>query len=131
LLPSGTRAQLSFGSKCEELNLSKSCPPCRNKWTSWSDGATSPKGQKLTFALESDGADLLAFLSLVAVGLGISLVPACMQGMALEGVVYRRLAGGAQPKVVLNLAARGGDPSPVVRRFLTLVRRAAREWPAA
>lgn len=74
---------------------------------------------------------VITALSLVAVGLGISLVPACMQRMALEGIVYRRLAGGAQPKVVLNLAARRGDPSPVVRRFLTLVRRAAREWPAA
>lgn len=70
-------------------------------------------------------------LSLVAVGLGISLVPACMQRMALEGIVYRRLKGGAQPTVVLNLAARRGDPSAVVRRFLALVRRAAREWPAA
>ena len=74
---------------------------------------------------------VITALSLVAVGLGISLVPACMQRMALEGIVYRRLTGGAQPKVVLNLAARRGDPSPVVRRFLTLVRRAAKEWPAA
>jgi DNA-binding transcriptional LysR family regulator len=69
-------------------------------------------------------------LSLVAAGLGISLVPACMQRMALEGVVYRGLRGAAQPTVVLNLGARRGDPSPVVRHFLTLVRRAAREWPA-
>jgi DNA-binding transcriptional LysR family regulator len=74
---------------------------------------------------------VISALSLVAVGLGVSLVPACMQRMALEGVVYRRLKGGAQPKVVLNLAARRGDPSPVVRRFLAIVRRAAREWPAA
>lgn len=74
---------------------------------------------------------VISALSLVAVGLGISLVPACMQRMALEGIVYRRLKGAAQPKVVLNLAARRGDPSAVVGRFLVLVRRAAREWPAA
>jgi DNA-binding transcriptional LysR family regulator len=73
---------------------------------------------------------VISALSLVAAGLGISLVPACMRRMALEGVVYRRLRGTAQPTVVLNLGARRGDPSPVVRRFLTLVRRAAREWRA-
>ncbi|WP_314964030.1 hypothetical protein, partial [Bradyrhizobium cosmicum] len=40
-----------FGSKCEELNLSKSRPPCLNKRTSWSDAATSPKGQAQTIVL--------------------------------------------------------------------------------
>jgi DNA-binding transcriptional LysR family regulator len=74
---------------------------------------------------------VISALSLVAAGLGSSLVPACMQRMALEGILYRRIAGGAQPKAVLNLAARRGDTSPVVRRFLTPVRRAAREWPTA
>ena len=69
---------------------------------------------------------VISALSLVAAGLGISLVPACMQRMALEGIVYRPLRGTA-PKVVLNLAARRGDPSPVVRRFLGLVRKGARE----
>jgi len=32
--------------KMQELNLSKSCLPSLNKRTSWSDAATSPKGQK-------------------------------------------------------------------------------------
>jgi len=75
--------------------------------------------------------ELQTALGLVAAGLGISLVPACMQRMALEGIVYRRLRGTAQPTVVLNLGARRGDPSPVVRNFLTLARRAARERPAS
>lgn len=69
-------------------------------------------------------------LSLVAAGLGISLVPASMQRMAMDCVAFRRLKGTAQPKVVLNLASPRGDPSPVVRHFLTLVRRAAKERPA-
>jgi DNA-binding transcriptional LysR family regulator len=68
-------------------------------------------------------------LSLVAAGLGVSLVPASMQRMVMDGVAYRRLKGAAQPKLVLNLTARRGDPSPVVRHFLTLVRRAARDRP--
>jgi DNA-binding transcriptional LysR family regulator len=62
-------------------------------------------------------------LSLVAVGLGISLVPASLQRMTIDGVTYRRLKGATQPKFVLHLASRRGDPSAVVRHFLNLVRR--------
>lgn len=64
-------------------------------------------------------------LSLVAVGLGVAVVPACMQRMTMDGVAYRRLRGVAQPKAVLNLASRRGESSPVVRNFVGLVRRAA------
>jgi DNA-binding transcriptional LysR family regulator len=67
-------------------------------------------------------------LSLVAAGLGISVVPASLQRMAMDGVTYRRLKGAAQPKAVLSLASRRGDPSAVVRHFLNLVRRAARNF---
>lgn len=69
-------------------------------------------------------------LSLVAVGLGITLVPACMQRMTMDGIAYRQLTGASQPKAVLNLASRRGDQSPVVRNFVNLVRRAARNFPA-
>jgi DNA-binding transcriptional LysR family regulator len=65
-------------------------------------------------------------LGLVAAGLGISLVPACMQRMNMDGVAYRRLKGPVQPKAVLNLASRRGDASAVVRQFLSLVKRAAK-----
>jgi len=67
-------------------------------------------------------------LSLVAAGLGISAVPASMQRMVMDGVAYRRLTGPNQPKAVLNLASRRGDPSAAVRHFLNLVRRAARTF---
>ena len=69
-------------------------------------------------------------LSLVAAGLGISAVPASMQRMVMDGVAYRRLKVPNQPKAVLNLASRRGDPSAVVRHFLNLVRRAARAFHA-
>lgn len=69
-------------------------------------------------------------LSLVAVGLGITLVPACMQRMTMDGIAYRRLKGASQPKAVLNLASRRGEASPVVRNFVNLVRRTARNFPA-
>jgi DNA-binding transcriptional LysR family regulator len=66
-------------------------------------------------------------LNLVAVGLGICLVPASLQQLHMDGVVYCRLKGPVQPKAILNLASRRGDPSSVVRNFLNLVRAAARK----
>jgi DNA-binding transcriptional LysR family regulator len=67
-------------------------------------------------------------LSLVAAGLGISLVPASLQRIHMDGVIYRRLRGAAVPKAPLLLASRRGDPSAVVRQFLSLVKRAAKEF---
>ena len=67
-------------------------------------------------------------LSLVAVGLGISLVPASLSHLYVDGVVYRRLKGSVQPKAPLDLASRRGDSSVVVRHFLKLVRQAARNF---
>jgi DNA-binding transcriptional LysR family regulator len=67
-------------------------------------------------------------LSLVAVGLGISLVPASLGHLYVDGVVYRRLRGSIQPKAPLDLASRRGDPSAVVRHFLKLVRQAAKDF---
>jgi DNA-binding transcriptional LysR family regulator len=69
-------------------------------------------------------------LSLVAVGLGISLVPACMQRMTMDGVTYRLLKGAALPNAVLNLGSRRAEASPVVRNFLALVQKAVRNFPA-
>ena len=64
-------------------------------------------------------------LSLVATGFGVTLVPASMRRMALEGVTYRDLAGAAQARAFLSIAARRDDSSGIVRNFVTLVRRAA------
>jgi DNA-binding transcriptional LysR family regulator len=65
-------------------------------------------------------------LSLVATGFGVTLVPASMRRLALDGVTYRDLAGAAQAKAFLSLAARRDDPSATVRHFVALVRSAAR-----
>lgn len=69
-------------------------------------------------------------LSLVAVGLGVSLVPASLRHMYMDGVAYCRLKGAIQPKTSLDLVSRRGDPSAVVRHFVSLVRRAAKEYPS-
>jgi DNA-binding transcriptional LysR family regulator len=70
-------------------------------------------------------------LSLVAAGIGISIVPWSLQRMNMDGVVYRALKGVHQPKALLNLASRRSDPSAVVGQFLHLVRRVARDLPNA
>src|SRR6266571_3738652 len=73
---------------------------------------------------------LASTLNLVAVGLGISFVPASLQRMNVDGVVYRRLKGPAQPKAPLHLASRRGAPSAAVQQFLNLVKRAAKGFSA-
>ena len=69
-------------------------------------------------------------LGLVAAGLGIALVPTTMQSVRMAGVIYRRLQGAA-PKAFLGLAWRRGDPSPVLKQFLNLVRSIAKRHPAS
>ena len=61
-------------------------------------------------------------LGLVAAGLGISLVPESARCIELDGVSYRPLKGAVQPKAVLNLVSRRGDPSAVVQHFVQAVR---------
>ena len=70
---------------------------------------------------------ILSTLSLVAAGLGVSLVPASLQHLRMDGVIFRRLAGEPQPKAPLNLAYRRDEASAVVRRFIELVRQTAGE----
>jgi len=55
-----------------------------------------------------EGPRLASTLNLVAVGLGISLVPASLQRMHVDGVVYRRLKGTHQPvaPLITRIAAR-------------------------
>jgi DNA-binding transcriptional LysR family regulator len=66
-----------------------------------------------------------SLLALVATGLGITLVPGSLQQMHIDGVIYRPL-GRPQPKAILNVVSRRGDPSAVVRHFLDMVRQAAK-----
>ncbi|MET0742780.1 MAG: LysR family transcriptional regulator [Microvirga sp.] len=64
-------------------------------------------------------------LGLIAAGLVVSMVPMSMRRLAMDGVVYRRLAGPVEPRAILSLASRRGDPSTVVRHFVDNVRQAA------
>lgn len=64
---------------------------------------------------------MLATLSLVAAGLGVTLVPQSMRRLHPEGIAYRALDGSG-PIAPLNLACRAGERSPAARRFIDLVR---------
>lgn len=56
-------------------------------------------------------------VSLVSGGIGVALVPACVQVLHREGVVYRPLAGEATP-VEHGAAWRRDDDSPLLRAFV-------------
>jgi hypothetical protein len=66
--------------------------------------------------------------TLVSVGLGISIVPASLQRIQMDGLVYRRLRGPTRLIAPLMLASRRGDPSVAVGHYLDLVKRAAKDF---
>jgi DNA-binding transcriptional LysR family regulator len=72
--------------------------------------------------------NVIATIPLVAGGGGVSIVPACLRNVNIRGVVYRRLVGSSKLKVLLSLASRRGDTSAVVRQFVNLVRRKAKDF---
>jgi DNA-binding transcriptional LysR family regulator len=65
-------------------------------------------------------------LSLVAAGLGITFVPSSLQRMNIEGVAYCPVKATRPPTARLSLATRRGDASATLRKFVTLVRSAAK-----
>ena len=66
-------------------------------------------------------------LGLVAAGLGVALVPASISRVHMDGVAFCDLVPVDRPTVPLHLATRHGAGSSVLRNFVDLVRRAARE----
>jgi DNA-binding transcriptional LysR family regulator len=74
--------------------------------------------------------NVIAVLPLVAAGIGIAILPVSLLHMNIPGVAYRRLTGSTQLKASLSLASRRGDTSAVVRQFVNLVRRRAKDYPA-
>lgn len=66
---------------------------------------------------------IVSTLNLVAAGLGITIVPASLSRLPLEGVVYRPLKGKPAIKVPLNLACRRDERSAATLAFIDLVRK--------
>jgi DNA-binding transcriptional LysR family regulator len=60
--------------------------------------------------------EILTIIGLVAAGTGVSMVPASVSRLALEGVTYRPVAGA--PLSELVAITRGGEESALVRAFV-------------
>lgn len=63
-------------------------------------------------------------VSLVAAGIGVTLVPESVQAVHRAGIVYRPLKE-PRPAVALSVAYRADEKSPVLPHFLQVVRRVA------
>ena len=66
-------------------------------------------------------APALDIVSLVAVGLGVSIVPASWRNLRRGGIVFRPIVGN--PMTQLLMAWPAGEVSPVVQGFIEVVRR--------
>jgi DNA-binding transcriptional LysR family regulator len=73
-------------------------------------------------ALAQEAPRLTATLSLVAAGLGVSVVPASMQRLGGEGIIYRTLAGCPGLSAPLSLAMRRSDQPPTLMRLREIMR---------
>jgi DNA-binding transcriptional LysR family regulator len=67
---------------------------------------------------------MLSTLNLVAAGLGVSIVPASMQGLHINGVVFSPLKDKPPLRAPLTFAHRRNERAPVVQRFISLVSQA-------
>jgi DNA-binding transcriptional LysR family regulator len=67
--------------------------------------------------------EMLTIIGLVAAGIGVSLVPASVAHLALDGVTYRPLSGA--PDTELVAVTRAGDEGTLVRAFVAETRAAA------
>ena len=64
-------------------------------------------------------------LALVSAGMGLCIVPASMQRIVMDGVVFRAMDERAGLNAVLALGWRRNDASPALRNYLGLVRQLA------
>jgi DNA-binding transcriptional LysR family regulator len=62
-----------------------------------------------------------AIIGLVFVGLGVSLLPACLENLRRPGVVYRPILGRSLA-IDTSIIYRAEQPSPVLEAFLDLMR---------
>jgi len=84
---------------------------------------TACRGAGFSPRVGQEAPRIISTLNLVAAGLGVSIVPASLRRLQMDGVVYRRLTGSTDLKAPLILACRPGENSAAVQRFLDLVQR--------
>jgi DNA-binding transcriptional LysR family regulator len=83
------------------------------------------RGAGFSPTITQEAPRLTATLSLVAAGLGLSIVPASMQRLGGEGVAYRPLIDCYGLSAPLHLAMRGSPLAPALVRFRRVVRQKA------
>ncbi|HLK60431.1 MAG TPA: LysR substrate-binding domain-containing protein [Chthonomonadaceae bacterium] len=66
-------------------------------------------------------AEIHTAISLVAAGLGVTIVPASVQSAHWQGIAYRHFEA-PQPMTELTAAYRAGETSPIVHAFLKIAR---------
>lgn len=76
--------------------------------------------------VEQEARKNLSTLSLVAAGLGISIIPASMRHVELESVTYLNIDDAPALSAPLHLAYRDSDQSGAVKRFIGEARKCAK-----
>jgi DNA-binding transcriptional LysR family regulator len=84
-------------------------------------GETGVAGGTERNRVEIEAAETASLVSFVAAGLSVSLVPASVRHMTVEGAVYRPVARDAST-VELAVAWRHDDATPVLQRALGVLR---------
>jgi len=86
---------------------------------------TACRGSGFSPSVGQEAPRIISTLNLVAAGLGVSIVPASLRRLQMDGVIYRRLEDNAQLRAPLILACRRGENSAAVQRFIELVQTSA------
>jgi len=95
----------------------------RPSWTEYIIGLCQHAGFRPVVVQRT--VEIQTTLSLVAAGIGVSIVPKCIGNLQRKDVVFRRLAG-VRARTELLAAYREHDPSPVVQTFLKVLWRRVR-----
>ena len=90
----------------------------RPSWTEFVIGLCQEAGFRPTVVQRT--VEIQTTLSLVAAGIGVSIVPKCIGNIQRKDVVFRRLTG-LRARTELLAAYRERDPSPVVQTFLKVL----------
>jgi DNA-binding transcriptional LysR family regulator len=95
----------------------------RPSWTEFVIGLCQQAGFRPTVVQRT--VEIQTTLSLVAAGIGLSIVPKCIGNLQRKDVVFRHLLG-VRARTELLAAYRERDPSPVVQAFLKVLWRRVR-----
>jgi DNA-binding transcriptional LysR family regulator len=119
--PLARKPRIAFAELADEAFLA----PPRQLATSFHDQLTELARQAgFNLRLGAEASQLQTILSLVAAGMGVTLVPESVTQMGSRGVVFKRLPD-PPPTVEIAVAWRRYDASEVLQAFLDVVREIA------